>query len=138
MFEKLPDRFWDKVQFEPNTDCWLWDAALNGGYGMYWTGDKQVRAHRLSYESLIGPIPEGFQIDHLCRVRNCVNPWHLEPVTPAENHRRGRCAEVAGERQRLKTHCPRGHAYTEENTYYKPQGWRECRVCRSDRQKSTS
>ena len=66
--------------------CWLWMASLNRkGYGSF----QSQAAHRVAYQLLVGPIPDGLHIDHLCRVRNCVNPSHMEPVTPAENQRRG-------------------------------------------------
>jgi len=88
--DELPDRFWDKVQAEPNTGCWLWDAnTTRGGYGHFKVSGRMVYAHRLAYEKLVGPIPDGLSLDHLCRVPGCVNPDHLEPVTHAENVRRG-------------------------------------------------
>ena len=80
-----PGRFWPKVA--ESGDCWVWTAfRMPNGYGQF---DKQY-AHRWAYEHLRGEIPEGLELDHLCRVRHCVNPWHLEPVTHAENHRRRR------------------------------------------------
>jgi len=83
-------------------------------------------AHRLSYETEIGPIPEGLELDHLCRVRSCVNPLHLEPVTHQENVRRGEGANF----WRNKTHCPQGHEYTEENTGISNRNNEKCRYCR--------
>jgi hypothetical protein len=84
-------RFWDKVQDRPKGEgCWLWEGAINSqGYGNFWDGVRFVKAHRFAYECLIGEIPEGLTIDHLCRVRHCVNPSHLEPVTMRENFLRG-------------------------------------------------
>ena len=84
-FQPTEVRFW---RFVAKTDtCWLWTGATASGYGLFWD-ERQVRAHRWAYESEVGPIPEGLQLDHLCRVPLCVRPDHLEPVTGAENMRR--------------------------------------------------
>jgi hypothetical protein len=101
-----------------------------GGYGMFSGNASRATigrdmAHRWSYEYHVGPIPEGLDIDHLCRNRACVNPEHLEPVTRAENIRRA---------AQVKTHCPSGHEYTEENTYIRPGTiHRKCRACAAER-----
>lgn len=118
------ERFWRKVDRAGPEDCWLWNASLtNQGYGQVWMKElgRPASAHRWAYERLVGPIPVGLSLDHLCRVRNCVNPAHLEPVTHAENMRR-----AAG----LKTHCPWGHEYTEENIYRGSDGTAVCRFCK--------
>jgi len=87
------ERFWSKV--DKTGDCWIWNGGVGaGGYGAFGSYDEAddpitVRAHRYAYEALVGPIPAGLVLDHLCRVRRCVNPAHLEPVTNAENIRRG-------------------------------------------------
>lgn len=115
-------RFWQKVV--KTESCWLWAATrTRAGYG-HIKGDhgKLVLAHRLSYEWAFGPIPEGLEIDHLCRVTSCVNPAHLEAVTPLENMRR---------RRNAKTHCPQGHEYTAENSLTDWRGYRLCRICRN-------
>lgn len=115
--------------------CWLWTGALlRNGYARLRTemadGGKSRLAHRASYEEFVGPIPEGLTIDHLCRVRHCVNPAHLEAVTHRENIMRGetRAAENAA-----KTVCIHGHEFTFANTYVSPDGKRACRTCQRDR-----
>jgi len=120
MRPNLEERFWAKVQKGPG--CWEWQGCLARGYGQLWGTTKILLAHRFSYELLIGPIPEGLTIDHLCRNCRCVNPAHLEPVTLAENIRRGEPWNVR------KTHCPSGHPYDEVNTRHS-NGRRKCRAC---------
>lgn len=132
-------RFWSKVRKTTSTGCWEWICALRHGYGAFFygrdeSGKKIVRpAHRVSYELLVGPIPEGLEIDHLCRNTKCVNPAHLEPVTPKVNTLRG---ESPPAKHARKTHCKRGHAFTPENTRYqdKESEWgRICRACNRER-----
>jgi hypothetical protein len=112
------------VSPEPDSGCWLWLGAVTpGGYARLRDG----YAHRMSYEIHVGPIPPGLQLDHLCRVRSCVNPAHLEAVTQKINIGRGE----AGMHMRERTHCPRGHERTPENTYTRiKRGHSECRICR--------
>lgn len=124
------ERFWARFVKVPS-GCWQWTAALDvHGYGHISVDGRQRGAHQAAWEILVGPIPEGFTIDHLCRNRGCVNPSHLEPVTRGENVLRG--IGFAGVNVR-KTHCPKGHEYTPENTYVNPNsGHRLCRVCRTE------
>jgi hypothetical protein len=84
------------------------------------------QAHRFAWELLRGAIPDGLTLDHLCRNRRCVNPDHLEPVTAVENTMRGQAPHAINAR---KTHCLRGHAFDEENTYVRSDGARICRAC---------
>jgi hypothetical protein len=113
--------------------CWIWDLMkMKNGYGQSsLRPGGLVLAHRLSYMIFRGPIPEGLTIDHLCRVKACVNPDHLEAVTLSVNILRGDSTSAKNAR---KTHCKRGHEFTPENTYVKPGGGaRACRVCHNAR-----
>jgi len=127
----LPDRIERKISPEPNTGCWLWAGGDAGeGYGASYHNKKVKRAHIVVYELLVGPVPQGLTLDHTCRVRCCVNPDHLEPVTRVVNIMRG---EGACAKHARKTHCPQGHEYTRENT----QLWKTYRYCKACHNKLT-
>ncbi|MFF1880059.1 HNH endonuclease signature motif containing protein [Pseudarthrobacter sp. NPDC058196] len=129
------ERFWAKVDREASVDgCWLWTAALTpAGYGACGIDGHQL-AHRWSYEQSNGAIPNDLVIDHLCMVKNCVNPAHLEAVTQVENTRRAAQAGLLGSAGRAKTHCPRGHEYNDTNTYVSDGQGRRCLTCARGRE----
>lgn len=105
--------------------CWIWTGAMNTmGYPTSSRQQKPFYVHRAAYEAVYGPIPEGFELDHLCRAPMCYHPLHLEAVTHLENVRRG-----LGNQYRGKTHCLRGHEFTPANTMLLPRGRRSCRRC---------
>jgi hypothetical protein len=117
-------RFWVKLPERPESGCWFWSGYLDkDGYGIYGTGSKYgtTRAHRIAYTFLVGPIPEGLTLDHLCRNRSCCNPAHLEPVTTQVNTHR--CMRTQ------RDCCVNGHPYTEENIRIDSRGHRVCREC---------
>lgn len=129
MEQTAPSRFWPKVRGNGATDCWEWTAAKDlNGYGMFAISRTHpIRAHVWAYTHVRGPVPEGLQFDHLCENTSCVNPWHLEAVTSAENTRRRAVSRVAWTR----TFCQHGHPMTD------PLIWtgrdlgtrRQCREC---------
>lgn len=131
MIQMSPSHFWTKVDM--SSECWMWTGATNRGYGIYHPHRGQrARAHRIAYELVVGSIPDGLTLDHLCRNRACVKPAHLEPVTSRENILRG---EGISARNARKTECIHGH-----NTWGHEPGRpsrRVCLTCRQERRIST-
>lgn len=110
--------------------CWLWTSPGSaGGYGSFYFRGKQWLAHRAAYTILVGEIPAGLTIDHLCSVRSCVRPHHLEAVTLRENLRRADVWRRRSEAQKALTHCPNGHPYSGDNLGLRKDGTRTCRAC---------
>ena len=119
--ETTADRLMKKVEWAG--DCWHWRGHIaSNGYGKGSDG----WAHRLVYEALVGPVPDGLELDHLCRVRRCVNPDHLQPVTRKVNLNR---SALVGKNSHPRSECKRGHPRTPENVYVYPSGQRDCRPC---------
>lgn len=125
------ERLLDRVVVDRETQCWNWTGSLNlvsSGYGRMSVEGRVFYTHRVAYELFVGPIPDGLQIDHLCRNTRCCNPAHLEAVTPAVNSQRGDTGAHYGRR----THCANGHAFDELNTRIGANGERICRACMRD------
>ena len=145
----VADRFWSMVDKGPAESCWQWTGSLlRDGYGSFWADDRTVSAHRFIYEFLVGPVPQGLDLDHTCHNeaairgecdggktcphRACVNPAHLEPVTHNENTKRGLMVATNIARGRDRTRCKWDHLLDAANTYVEPGGGRRrCRTCRT-------
>lgn len=137
-------RVWRRIEKRSAEECWPWGGATNthknrrgGPYGIIGSGGKRggvMYVHRVVHESEIGPIPDGFQVDHLCGNPLCCNPAHLEAVPPGTNN--ARSASPTSENIK-KTHCPREHEYSPENTgYRRGTTWRYCRTCAREAQRA--
>lgn len=128
-----------KVHPVPFSGCWLWTGAIfaRQGYGQVRIGTRANSrlelAHLAMYREMIGPVPDGLELDHTCRVVLCVNPDHLEPVTHAENMRRSPLMQAHWQRQRDITLCPYGHEYAGDNLRISKSGRRHCRACDRER-----
>lgn len=125
----LPYRIYVKITFSDG--CWEWKAAVEptGGYGILNVNGRTRKAHKVVYEILVGSVPEGLELDHLCRNRRCVKPGHLEPVTRRENVARGVAPSAVNT---AKTHCVHGHPFSGDNLILRSDGGRRCRICRRD------
>jgi len=129
------DRFYSKLSGNPVTQCWEFNGNPDAdGYGYIRYRNFTYRIHRFSYLLFQGEIPKNHVVDHLCKNRKCCNPEHLEAVSHKENMVRGDTGR--NNHQTLKTHCPKGHEYTDSNTYINPKGSRECRICKSINRKA--
>lgn len=128
----VADRYHSRYDIDPVTECWVWNKGrFSSGYGALYVGSNNKPAHRIGYELLIGPIPEGLELDHLCRNRPCVNPWHMEAVTHEENVRRGEAFNAIANFNNV---CVRGHQLTDWNVYVKRDGRRQCKACHKARE----
>ena len=127
--EKDVLRFQEKLGkcVQDENGCVIWPAKGARGYGQFCAFNTHLPAHRVTYEFIYGPV-DSLVVDHVCRNRSCVNVAHLRPLTFAQNIMVGTCPPAINAR---KTHCPRGHEMTTENTIFRTRGTRECRVCKN-------
>lgn len=134
MTRTVEERFQEKIHVD-GAGCWLWKRYTHKGYARFRAEEKTVDAHRWAYERYVGKVPKGLQLDHLCRVRRCVNPSHLEPVTSRENCLRGFGLSAQRARQ---THCLRGHPLSGGNLSYAGVGrtHRRCLKCHALRERN--
>jgi len=130
-FTELPERFW--LYVEKTDTCWLWKGKIDDGYGRFWIIDKLYLTHRLIYAVLKNKLQNNSQIDHLCKIRNCCNPEHLEEVTGRENTRRG----LAKKYNTDPSKCPYGHVY-DHKIPGKAEGsvYMVCKTCQKKRSMS--
>lgn len=119
----FPESFTRRITVQDD-GCWAFATLTGSGYG--WFQEARAYAHRFAYEAVVGPIPDGMVIDHLCRNARCVNPAHMEAVTQRENVMRGTGPTAINA---SRTHCKTGHPFDEHNTYVTWDGRRQCRAC---------
>ncbi len=127
-----PENIWKHIVVpkDPNA-CWEWTGFRHDdGYGIMGFNNQNYMAHRFVYEYLVGEIPDGLTINHDCRNRACMNPKHLSPMTFEENISLGDFS--TNNHNKKKTHCPKGHNYSKENLYFRPDGRRECLICKRE------
>lgn len=131
---RTPEQMRDHIKANTTIDangCWVWNLGLNpDGYGALWWSGISSKAYRVAYVAFVGDVAEGLVIDHLCGVRACCNPSHLEPVTQQVNLQRS--AATRASENAIKTHCPSGHEYNDENTHIY-RNMRYCKACKSER-----
>lgn len=136
MLETLPKEINDKIVVD-RSGCWLWQGTISTGYGHIKNPSGSNLVHRIVYELLVGVIPAGLDIDHLCRVRHCCNPEHLEPVTRSINCQRIPVPRIGqfycGPRHnKRRPFCEKGHPLSGDNLYVSPKGARGCMACRRE------
>ena len=120
------ERLFSRLDIDHGNGCLLWTGTVNrGGYGEVKIANRMRKVHRVMWEMFNGPLPLGLELDHLCRVRHCASPAHLEPVTRQVNTLRGQSPAAV---HAAKTHCPAGHEYDLLNTYFDGRS-RKCRIC---------
>jgi hypothetical protein len=136
MLARLPERLRSRILVD-QSGCWLWQGTISTGYGRLKTRSGSTLVHRIVYELLVGPIPERLDIDHLCRVRHCCNPEHLEAVTHSTNCKRIPTPRIGefycGPRHnKRRLFCEKGHPLSGDNLYVSPRGARGCMTCRRE------
>jgi len=132
--DQILEDFWEKIIVDKDSGCWIWTSNVIHEYGYFALNGKKILTHRFVYELNKGKIPNGLELDHLCRNRRCCNPDHLEPVTRRENLLRGLTGLLTGKLNLEKKYCKNGHLFNQENTYLrKDKLGRECKQCSKSR-----